>query len=162
MKKAVIISCLLVLLSSSMVFAQSEKKGTIIGTFGIGGGVGTVVETASQLSFILDLNLINQTGLTLCLTNIVSVRSGALGPTQNAMFGIGYTYIRDKWNIGGTVIAAPTSQDLLLGGKINGGYFFANDLGVTGTITHRRTVGISDGGLLTMVDVFAGISIRFF
>ena len=159
MKKAVIVFCLLALLPSSMVFAQSEKKGTIIGTFGIGVGVGTVVETASQISFILDLNLINQTGLTLCLTNIVSVRSGALGPTQNAMFGIGYTYIRDKWNIGGTVIAAPTSQDLLLGGKINGGYFFTNNIGVSGIVTYRQTIGIVSD--LSMFDVFAGISLRF-
>ena len=131
MKKAVIVFCLLALLPSSMVFARSEKKGTIMGTFGIGGGVGTVVETASQISFILDLNLINQTGLTLCLTNIVSVRSGALGPSQNIMFGIGYTYVRDKWNIG-----------------------------VSGIVTYRQTIGIVSD--LSMFDVFAGISLRFF
>ena len=36
MKKIIIIiSCLLVLLPSSVVFAQSEKKGTIVGTLGL-------------------------------------------------------------------------------------------------------------------------------
>ena len=93
------------------------------------------------------------------MTNIVSVRSGALGPSQNAMFGIGYTYVRDKWNIGGTVIAVPTSQDLLLGGKINSGYFFTNNIGVSGIATYRQTVGIVSD--LSMFDVFAGISLRF-
>jgi len=160
MKKTIIIFFLLGLLSSSLAFAQSEKKGTIIGTFGVGGGVGTIVETVGQFSFIFDLILVNQTGLTLCLTDIVSIRSGALGPSQNIMFGIGYTYMRDKWNIGGTLIAAPTSQDLLLGGKINGGYYFSNNIGVTGTLTYRQTVGIVSD--MSMFDIFAGISVKFF
>ena len=160
MKKVIIIFCMMVLLSSSLAFAQTERKGAIIGTFGVGGGVGTVVETAPQFSFIFDLNLINQTGLTICLSNIVSTRSGALGPSQNIMFGIGYTYMKEKWNIGGTIIAAPTSQDLLLGGKINGGYFFTNNIGITGIVTYRQTVGIVSD--MSMFDVFAGVSLRFF
>jgi len=53
-------------------------------------------------------------------------------------------------------------MDLMLGGKINGGYFLTNDLGVTGIVTYRRTAGISGGGLLSMFDMFTGISIRFF
>jgi hypothetical protein len=160
MKKTIIIFCLLVLLSSSLAFAQSEKKGTIIGTFGIGGGVGTIVETVGQFSFIFDLSLINQTGITLCLTDIVNIRSGALGPSQNIMFGIGYTYMIDEWIIGGTLLAAPTAQDLLLGGKINGGYYFSNNIGVTGILTYRQTVGIVSN--MSMFDVFAGISINIF
>jgi len=160
MKKTIIIFCLLVLLSSSLAFAQSEKKGTFIGTFGIGGGVGTIVETVGQFSFIFDLSLINQTGITLCLTDIVNIRSGALGPSQNIMFGIGYTYMIDEWIIGGTLLAAPTAQDLLLGGKISGGYFFSNNIGVTGTLTYRQTVGIVSD--MSMFDAFAGISINIF
>jgi len=92
---------------------------------------------------------------------IVSARQGALGPSQNLMFGAGYTFMRDNWYVGGALIAAPTTMDLMLGGKINGGYFFTNDLGVTSIVTYRRTAGISGGGLLSMFDVFAGISIRF-
>ena len=159
MKKVIAIFCFLIWFSSSQAFAQSEKRGIIMGTFGIGGGFGTIVETAPQFSFIFDLNLINKTGLTLCLTNIVSTRSGSLGPSQNMMLGAGYTFMRDRWNIGGAVIAAPTSQDLLLGGKISGGYFFTNNIGVTGIATYRQTIGIASE--LYMFDFFAGISLKF-
>ena len=159
MKKVIVIFCLLVLVSS-LAFAQSENKGAVIGTFGVGLGSGTVVEPASQFSFILDLNLISKSGFTLCLTNIVSTRSGSLGPSQNMMFGAGYTFMKDIWNIGGAIIAAPTSQDILVGGKIKGGYYFTDDIGVTGIITYRQTVGIVSH--LSMLDVFAGISIRLF
>jgi hypothetical protein len=162
MKKVIIFFCILVVLPSFLAFAQIEMEGTgtIIGTFGLGVGVGTIVETASQFSFLFDLNLINKTGFTICLTNIVNVRSGALGPSQNLMFGAGYYYMRNKWNIGGAIIAAPTSQDLLLGGKINGGYYFSNNIGVTGTLIYRQTIGIVSD--LSMFDAFAGISLRFF
>ena len=157
--KKIIISCFLVLLYSSLVFAQNERKGAIVGTFGIGGGFGIIVETAPQFSFIFDLNLINKTGLTLCLTNIVSTRSGSLGPSQNMMFGAGYTFMKDRWDIGGAIIAAPTSQDILLGGKINGGYYFTNNIGVTGIVTYRQTAGIVSD--MFMFDIFAGVSLRF-
>jgi len=160
MRKAIIISCLLVLLSTTLVFAQNERKGTITATFGIGGGFGTIVETASQFSFLFDLNLISRTGFTICVSDIVSIRPGTLGPSQNLMFGVGYTHMRDKWNIGGAIIAAPTSQDVLLGGKINGGYFFTDDIGITGAVTYRQTVGITSD--LHMFDVFTGISIKPF
>jgi len=159
MKKVIIVFCLLALFSSSFAFAQNERQGTIIATFGVGGGVGTIVETASQFSFLFDINFIHQTGFSLCLTNIVSTRSGSLGPSQNLMFGFGYYYMKDRWNIGGAIIAAPTSQDLLLGGKINGGYYFTNNIGVTGTLIYRQTIGIVSD--LSMFDAFAGVSLRF-
>ena len=159
MKKVIIISCLLVFWSSFFAFAQSERKGAVIATFGIGGGFGMIVETAVQFSFIFDLNLVNKTGFTLCLTNIVSTRSGSLGPSQNMMFGLGYHYLRDSWNIGGAIIAAPTSQDILLGGKINGGYYFTNNIGVTGIVMYRQTAGMNMD--MSMFDIFAGISLRF-
>ena len=146
-------------MSSSFAFAQSERKGAITATFGIGGGFGTIAETAGQFSFLFDLNLINKTGFTLCLTNIVSTRSGSLGPSQNLMFGLGYHYLRDNWNIGGAIIAAPASQDILLGGKINGGYYFTNNIGVTGIVTYRQTAGIVSD--MFMFDIFAGVSLRF-
>ena len=159
--KKIIIVCLLIYLSS-LAFGQTENKGNIIATFGLGGGVGTIVEAAPQFSIIFDLNFISQTGFTLCLTNITSTRPGALGPSQNMMLGAGYNFLRNKWNIGGTLIASPTAQDLLLGGKINGGYFFTNDLGVNVIVTYRQTAGIIADSGLSMFDAFAGISIRFF
>ena len=159
MKKVIIVFCLLVLLSTSFAFAQNERQGIIIATFGVGGGVGTVVETTSQFSFLFDINFINQTGFILCLTNIVSTRPGSLGPSQNLMFGLGYYYMKERWNVGGAIIAAPTSQDLLLGVKINGGYYFTNNIGVTSTLIYRQTVGIVSS--LSMFDAFAGVSLRF-
>ena len=159
MKKAIIFSSLLFLLSS-FAFAQAEKKGTLIGTFGVGGGCGTIVETVPQFSFIFDLNLISKPGFALCLTDIVSVRSGALGPSHNLMFGLGYAYVKDSWNAGGTLIASPTAQDLILGGKIFGGYYFTNNIGLTGIVTYRHTVGIVSS--MSMFDAFAGVSIKLF
>ena len=77
------------------------------------------------------------------------------------MVGAGYTFMRDRWNIGGAIIASPTSQDILLAGKINGSYYFTEDIGVTGIITYRQSGIISDMSM-SMFDVFAGISIKIF
>ena len=59
MKKIITITLLLIVLSSSLAFAQNERKGTVIGIFGIGGGFGTIVETTGHFSGILDLNFIS-------------------------------------------------------------------------------------------------------
>ena len=159
MKKVIVIFCLMFFLSYSLAFAQSEKKGTITATFGIGAGFYTILETTPQFSFLLDLNVISKTGFTLCLTDIISVHSNM--SSQNIMFGAGYNYIRDKWNIGGTIIASPTLYDLMLGAKINGGYYLTDDIGVNGIVIYRRTagLGVSD---FSMFDAFAGVSVKPF
>ena len=64
------------------------------------------------------------------------------------------------WNVGGAFILAPTIFDVMLGGKINFGYYFTDDIGIAGIITYRQTAGITS--VMSMFDVFAGISIRFF
>ena len=159
--KKVIIFCIVALIPFSLVFAEDEngRRGTIIATFGAGAGFGTTVETASQFSFLLDINFINETGFTLSVANIVSVRTGALGASQNLMFGAGYHYMRDRWNIGAALLASPTGLDILLAGRINGAYFFTNNIGIAGIILYRQTVGISWN--MSMFDVFIGSSIRF-
>ena len=159
MKKVIIVFCLLVSFTASLAFAENEKKGTIAATFGIGLGFSKIMEIEPQFSFILDVNYINKTGLTLCFTDIISVHSTR--PSQNLMFGIGYNYMRDKWNIGGTIMASPTLDDLMLGGKINGGYYFANNIGVNGVVTYRHTAGIGASDF-SMFDAFLGTSLRFF
>jgi len=158
MKRAIIAFCLLVFLSSFSVFAQTERRGTIMGTLGLGGGFSVITETEPQFTFIFDVNFISKTGFTLCLTNFAGIHT--TGITQSMMFGAGYTFKRDIWYIGGTLMVAPTFTDVLLGGKINGGYFLTDDIGITGIITFRRTAGIASS--VTMFDVFAGVSIRFF
>jgi len=159
MKKAVTIFCVLFLLSSSLVFAQNERKGAIIGTFGLGGGVRTTVESVSTMSLLFDLNLISKTGFSISLTNVMSFNfSGSF--SNNLMFGPGYHFMRDNWNIGGTLLVSPSPIDLIFGGKINGGFFFTDDIGVTGALIYRRAAGFNWD--LSMFDVFAGISIKPF
>ena len=156
MKKAIIF-CIMVLLSSSLAFAQSEKKGTIIGTFGAGFALRTTVKPEALGSVLFDLNLISKPGFTLCFTD-VTVFSAA-GTSRYLMPGAGYHYMRDKWNVGAAVLFAPMAGDLLIAGKINGGYFFSNNLGITGILTYSRVAGMM-GYDFSMFNVFAGVSIR--
>ena len=163
MKKIFIFLSLLFLFSFSFVFAQSERRGTFIGTFGMGGGFKTTIETVGQLSSIFDLNFISKAGFTLCTTNIISlsIPMTGVGASQNILFGAGYHYmIDDKWIVGGALLASPIITDLLLAGKINGSYFFTDNIGVTGIVTYRSSVGITWD--LAMFDVFAGVSIKLF
>ena len=160
MKKALITFCLLVILSSSFVFAQNEKNVNIIGTFGMGGGFISTIETFPQMSWIFDLNLISKSGFTLSTTNVINLRVPVTGPAHTILFGMGYHYIQEKWNIGGALLISPVISDLIISGKINGSYYFFNDIGITGIVMYRQTAGISWD--LTMFDVFAGVSIRLF
>ena len=157
MKRTVVISCIMVLLSSSLVFAQSEKKGTIIGTLGMGVAFRTTVEPETLGSVIFDLNLISKIGFTLCFTDITVF--GIAGTSRYIMPGVGYHYMRDKWNVGAAVLFAPMAGDLLIAGKINGGYFFSNNLGISGILTYGRVAGMMSYDF-SMFNVFAGVSIR--
>ena len=157
MKKIIIIACLLILFTSSFAFAQSERRGTIIGTFGIGIGLSTTVETKMQIPVIFDLNLVSKTGFTLCFTNVIGI-DGRGFPSQNILIGAGYHFMRDRWNVGGALFVSPMAADLMFGGKINSSYYFFNDIGITGILMHRRTTGITWD--ISMFDLFAGISIR--
>jgi hypothetical protein len=89
MKKVFIVSCLLWLLSASMVFAQSDKSGAIIGTFGPGGGFTETVETTGMFSFVFDLDLISKAGVTLGFTDVAGFSSALGWVSQNIMFGGG-------------------------------------------------------------------------
>ena len=159
MKKAFIIFCVLFFLSSSLVFAQNEGKGTIIGTFGLGGGFRTTVERVPTMSILFDLNLISKTGFTVSLTNVMSFNFAGTF-SNNLMFGPGYHFMRENWYIGGALLVSPSPIDLIFGGKITGGFFFTDDIGVTGGLIYRRAAGFSWD--LSMFDVFAGISIKLF
>jgi len=156
MKRVIIVTCILVLLSS-FAFGQNEKKGTIIGTFGTGAAFNTTVETKTLFSMIFDLNLISKEGFTLCLNDIIGF-TFAGDFSQNIMFGAGYHYIRDKWNIGGALLFSPTVQDMIIAGKINGGYYFTDNIGITGILMYGQTTGL--GWDLSMFNIFTGVSIR--
>ena len=157
MKKVIMISCILVLSISSFTFAESERNGTIIGTFGLGIGSSTTVETKAQFSMVFDLNLISRTGFTICFTNVIGL-DGRGFPSQNILIGAGYHFMRDNWNVGGALLFSPMSMDLIYAGKINGSYFFTNDIGITGILMHRRSTGVT--WEISMFDLFIGASIR--
>ena len=159
MKKAIIILCIMFMFSPSLAFAQKERMGTIIGTLGMGVASRNTVEPETLGSFIFYLNLIHKTGFTLCYTDITAF-SGA-GTSHYLMPGAGYNYIRDKWNIGGTILIAPMAGDIMLAGKINGGYFFHNYIGITGILMYSGVVGLMSYDF-SMFNAFVGVSIRLF
>ena len=159
MKKIIIISCIIALLSASLAFAENERNGNIIATIGFGAGSTTRVQTESNISFILDLNFISKTGFTICSTNIVGIHPAGGVSSQHIMFGAGYHFMRNRWNIGGAFLVSPLSMDVLFGGKINGSFFLTDDIGITGIFLHRRSGGIT--WEMSMFDVFVGASIRF-
>ena len=159
MKKVIIIFCIIVLLSPSLSFAQSERRGAIIGTFGLGLASRTTVKQETLGSVIFDLNLISPAGFTLSFTD-ATVFSTA-GTSRYIMPGVGYNYMRDRWNIGGAIHVAPMAGDLLIAGKINGSYYFFNNIGITGILMYGRVAGMMGFGF-SMFNVFTGISIRLF
>jgi hypothetical protein len=157
MKKVIIISCILTLFSASLVFSQSEKKGTVIGTFGLGASINTTVETKSLISMLFDLNLVSKAGFTLCLTDVIGFTfSGNF--SQNIFFGTGYHYMRDKWNIGGSLLFSPTAQDMIIAGKIDGGYYFTDNIGITGIMMYGQTTGM--GWDLSIFNICVGVSVK--
>ena len=158
MKKAIIF-CIMVLLSSSLAFAQSEKIGTIIGTLGAGFALRTTVELETLGSVIFDLNLISKPGFALCFTDVTAF--SAAGTSRYLMPGAGYHFMRDKWNIGGTILVAPMAGDLLIAGKIDGGYFFSNNIGITGILMYSGVAGLMSYNF-SMFNAFIGASIRLF
>ena len=157
MKKSIVIFCIMFLFFSSLVFAQSERKGCIIGTFGMGASFTTTVETKSLISMTFDLNLISKAGFTLCLIDVIGF-TFAGDFSQNIMFGAGYHYMKDKWNIGGALLFSPTAQDMIIAGKINGGYYFTDNIGITGILLYGQSTGL--GWDLSMFNIFAGVSVR--
>jgi len=156
MKKVIILSCIPILISS-YAFTQSERKGTVIGALGLGASVNTTVETKTQISMLFDLNLISKAGFTLCLTDLMGFTfTGDF--SQNIMFGAGYHYMGDKWNIGGALLFSPTTQDMIIAGKIDGGYYFTDNIGITGIMMYGQTTEL--GWDLSMFNIYAGVSIK--
>jgi len=159
MKKVMIIFWILVLFSASLAFSQSEKKGTVIGTYGLGASFNTTVETKTLISMAFDLNLISKMGFTLCFTDVIGFNFTGYF-TQNIMFGPGYHYMRDKWNIGGALLFSPTTQDIIIAGKVDGGYYFTDNIGITGILMYGQTTGL--GWDLSLFNIYTGVSVKLF
>jgi hypothetical protein len=157
MKKVIIIFCMLVLLSSFSAFAQDERNHNITGTFGIGGGFSRMTDTSAHISFVFDLNLIHKSGFSICFTYVAGINP-IHGSFQNILVGPGYHYFWDNWYIGTAVLFSPMALDMMFGGKIIGGYYFSNNIGITGMLLYRRTTGIL--WEMSMFDIFLGTSLR--
>jgi hypothetical protein len=157
MKKAILLSCVFILIST-FAFAQSGKNGTIIGTFGLGPFFNTTVETKTMVSMLFDLNLISKAGFTLNLADVIGFSFSGDFSQNILLAGIGYHYMRDKWNIGGTLLCSPTAIDMIISGKIDGGYYFTDTIGITGILMYGQTTGL--GWDFSMFNIYAGISVR--
>jgi hypothetical protein len=157
MKKLIIIFCVSVLMSS-FAFAEGGKKGSIIGTFGLGVSFDTTVETKTLVSMVFDLNLVSRAGFTLCLTDVIGFSFRGDFSQNILLFGPGYHYMKDKWNIGVSLLGSPTAVDMIIAGKIDGGYYFTDNIGITGLLMYGRTTGL--GWDFSMANVYAGVSIR--
>ena len=159
MKKAIIFSCIMVLLSSSFAFAQSERNGTIIGTLGAGLAIRTTGTGTNVLgSSIMELNLISKEGFTLCITDVTTFTASAA--SRYMLTGTGYHYMRPRWNIGVALLIAPMAGELMFGGRINGGFYFTDNIGISSTLVYSRTmIGHFD---FSMFNFLVGPSIRLF
>jgi hypothetical protein len=124
---------------------------------GTGASVNTTVETKTLISMMFDLNLISKAGFTLCLTDVIGF-TFAGDFSQNILFGTGYHYMREKWNIGGGLLFSPTAQDMIIAAKIDGGYYFTGNTGITGIMMYGQTTGL--GWDLSMFNIYAGVSIK--
>jgi len=156
--KKVIISFMMFLVFSSFVFAQSERMGSITGTLGMGIASRKTVEQEALGSVIFDINLINKTGLTLSFTDVTAF--GIAGTSRYLMPGAGYNFMRDRWSIGTVIHVTPMAGDIMISGKINGGYYFSNHIGITGTLMYGKVAGLQ-GYEFSMFNAFLGVSTRF-
>ena len=77
------------------------------------------------------------------------------------MPGAGYHYMRDNWYIGSGILVTPMAGDIMIAGKINSGYFFSNNIGITGMLMYSRVAGIMSYDF-SMFNAFVGLSIRLF
>jgi hypothetical protein len=134
-----------------------KKKGALLGTFAVGTSFNTTVETKALASMMFDLNLISKAGFTLCSTDAMGFSTGG-DFFQNIYFGAGYHYMRDSWNIGGSILFSPTAHDMIIAGKIDGGYYFTDTIGISGIIMYGQTTGL--GYNLSICSIQAGISVR--
>jgi hypothetical protein len=66
--------------------------------------------------------------------------------------------MRDKWNIGGGLLFSPTAQDMIIAVKIDGGYYFTDNIGIIGIMMYGQTTSL--GWDLSMFNIYAGVSIK--
>jgi hypothetical protein len=60
-----------------------------------------------------------------------------------------------------SIIFCPTGMDMLIGGKIDGGYYFTDNIGLTGLLVYSRTL-VNAHYDMSMLNAFMGVSVRPF
>ena len=137
MKKMLLVVLILALISVGSIFAQSGE-GFIKSTFGFG-HCQVMPDSGDNMDvnvFFADLDFVNSFGLTIGIQGVMlwgGDLDSAAGVTEIPI-GIGYTFARDKWCVGGKIMAA----GFLVGGgakafgfEVGGSYWFLSDLGVS-------------------------------
>ena len=160
MKKILLTILILVLISAGSIFAQSGE-GFIKTTFGFGyqqysedGG-----DDMSSNLFFADIDVINSFGLTVAFQGIM-VWGGDFDSDEAYTvipIGIGYTFVRDKWNVGAKFMALGGVGGGMkaLGFEASGNYWFFGDLGLGAAFNFYFAEDA------TMWLVRAGVSMRF-
>jgi hypothetical protein len=64
-------------------------------------------------------------------------------------------------NVGLSIVLCPTAMDMLMGGKIDGGYYFTDNIGLTAVFVYLRTL-TNAYYEMSMFNAFAGVSVRLF
>lgn len=150
---------LLLLVFSAFSAYSFEREGTAIGTFGF--GFSTISgknnsTTSAALGF--DLDLISKIGIAVTLGDMVSFEFDKY-IYNFPYFGLGYRYVADKWDLGLSVLCVyhGLASDAFVAGKINGGYWFTNSLGITLTGMYGVT---TTSYKLSLFSLRTGISVR--
>jgi hypothetical protein len=138
------------MLFETNVFSEEIKSGSIIGNFMIGGS--TISSDGYGVGVVFtgfDIDLISKGGVQLTFGDMVNVNFEN-GVYQNLYFGCGYHFVKDKFHVGGSLIFVPDGNiDLMLGTKIDGGYFFTKNLGISALL-------LFSGGIMHKYILFGG------
>jgi hypothetical protein len=126
------------------VYAQQAKT-SLVGTLTLGVGNDSVyapgesVKTALWLPFGFDLKIISRYGAGLAAGDVLYFSMNMFNSNEDMnhpYFGLGYWYFWKKWMVGAALLCFPVyiadvPADELIAGKLEGSYFFLDEIGVT-------------------------------
>jgi hypothetical protein len=112
--------------------SAQEKRGYIKPTFALGF---VTLTDFTGVALSMDIDFVSRIGLTLGLQDVFAWNSD-VGVANIIPVGIGYTYGREKWSVGGKLMGVPLEL-LETGGvgiDVNGTYWLKENLGFTGIL----------------------------
>lgn len=148
--KRLCFALLFVMFFGISLFSQENNSGSIIGNFVIGGS--TVSNSGYSTGFVsigFDIDLVSKAGLQLTFGDTVNI-SFENGIYQNIYFGAGYHFVKEKYHIGGSLVFIPDGNiDILVGAKVDGGYLFTKNIGISALL-------LFTGGVMNVYSLFNG------